>query len=150
MSIPYFRMRKQRSGKNYFYISIPGDASRQEVAAGCDQANALLQRSSILFKHFYYSIDKEISVQDIFHWYLLIVVPLLPSRVKAENTNSIQKLLKFVEELNLLTVDLQILKNKYQQWADPRLTLRTAREVALLSKILKWFETMKNKNIHSK
>lgn len=144
-NIPYFRARTQRSGTIYYYVLLPGLSRRQEIAVGSDLDKALSQRSSIIFQYFCDANSFPTTAQCVLHWYLLIVVPLRPPQARRENTASIQKLMRFMEEIKATSLDPIYLKIQYGQWADPRLTFRTRRECALLLKIFKWYELMKTR-----
>ena len=142
MSIPWLRTRKQRSGTVLYFLEIPTNTRRVEIALGPDVDLALKKRSDLLFVHFCTLSGPSASYEAILDRYRTIVVPTLAIAQRRENTKSIQRLTAFLRQSDFGARDVSKFESEYLKWRDRRLTLRARSEVALFNRIVRWHQGM--------
>lgn len=142
MSIPWLRARKQRAGVVYFYLELPNNLPRVEIALGSDIELALKKRAEILFSHFFNSSGPSASYELILDSYRTIVVPTFATAQKNENFKSIERLTAFLHQTVFGAKGVSKFEAEYRKWRDCRLSLRARSEVSLFLKIIRWHQDM--------
>jgi hypothetical protein len=140
-SLPYFRARLQRSRETHYYLQLP-NAGRQEIPLGSNLELAITRRTVHLFKHLHSAKGSLVNYGCILRWYLLIMVPLLPTHAGKENRNSIQKLTLFFEQTSFPIEERAGLEAHYKNWRGPQSTFRARREFSLFIRVLRWYDNM--------
>jgi hypothetical protein len=135
-SIPWLRIRTQKSGKTYFFLEVPNTSSREEIPLGSDRESALFRRQGILFKKRCLNRVETNEVIFTLQIYQEIAVPLLEPPARRENSASIGKLIDFFRDLEHSWKDVESpeFPVRYATWRGPQLALRIRGELALLNK----------------
>lgn len=142
ISISWLRARQQRSGTVHYFLELPSNVQRVEIALGPDVEIALKKRAKLLFAHFSTSSGPSASYELILDWYRTIVVPTLAAAQKNENVKSIERLTAFLGESGFGARDISKFESEYLKWRDSRLTLRARSEISLFFKIIRWHQDM--------
>lgn len=142
MTISYLRMRRQKSGKVYYYLELPSTTGRREIALGPNKELALEERQSMLIEHFSKKRTEPNDAQFAVKVFKEIVVPMLNERAKKENTRSIAKLTEFFKahpEMTLVDVPSPFFEEVYYFWRGESFSLVTQNEISLARRICATF-----------
>jgi hypothetical protein len=149
-SIPWLRIRPQKSGKTYYYLEMPGNARRDEIALGSDYLAALQRRQELLLQ---FRIESRKEVNDlkfVMVLYREIHIPTFEVQKKKENYFTISQLEAFIAHSNMDLKDLDDpqLHVRYAQWRNARLSIRVKNELAMLRRLknlaLRWLSRNHN------
>ncbi len=136
-SIPWLRIRPQKSGKIYYYFELPVNARRDEIALGSDYLTALQRRQELLLQ---IRIDSRKELNDlkfVIALYREIYIPTFEFEKRKENYSSISQIEAFIAQSNIDLEDLDDpqLHSRYAQWRNARLSIRVKNEIALLGRL---------------
>jgi hypothetical protein len=131
------RKRQQKSGKSYYYVELPGNERRQEIAVGKDYSVAITMREELLLN---FRCANRVEKNDVTFALVLfreIVVPTLAPRKIRENLRTINNLMSFFQrtDFGFEDIDAPRLYEQYAAWRNSNGTMRVRHEIAFLKRL---------------
>ncbi len=138
IAIPWLRKRMQ-SSRHYYYFEVPNSNPRQEIALGPNRDEALVQRQSLLIRHWYEHPLSKDPLVNLLLQYQNIHVPLLDSLSKKENLASIKNLVNFFacHACSICEIESPSVAQQYLRLRNPKLPMRAKSDLSLLKRVVK-------------
>lgn len=138
MSVPWLRLRAQKSGQAYYYFEMPHSNPRIEIPLGPNREAALVQRQVLLAKYWQENPLNKDPLINLMLQYQIVHVPLLDELEQKENLASLKRLISFFQarDFKIGDIDSPPLAVEYLAWRNAKLPLRAKSELSLLKRIV--------------